>query len=102
MFLRCMVNILRVWSYFERVIYTLFDVWIQTVISLTIYNVQDRNYTHELSDYVTNGTCDCKAARLTAINQNAMYRTLSFPKIFNTSYEANKTNRYDLLKLHTY
>jgi hypothetical protein len=88
-----MVNILRVWSYFVRVIYTMFDVWKQAIISLTIYNVQDRNYTHELLDYVTNGICDCKAARLTDIDQNAMYRTLSFPKIFNTGYEANKPNR---------
>jgi len=65
----------------------------ETSVSLTIYNVQDRHYTHELFDYVTNGICDCKAARLTAINQNAKYRKLSFPKIFSTSYQANTNNR---------
>jgi len=42
------VNILRVWSNFVRVIYTLFDVWKQAIVSLTIYNVQDRHYTQEL------------------------------------------------------
>jgi len=42
MFLCCMVNILRVWYNFVRVIYTLFDVWKQAVVSVTIYNVQDR------------------------------------------------------------
>jgi hypothetical protein len=86
MFLCCMMNSLRQWSYYVGVICTLCDVWKQAVVSLTIYNVHERHYTHELLDYVTNGICDRKAARLVAINQNAKYRTLWFPKIFNTSY----------------
>lgn len=98
MFLLCKVNIFRESYYFVRVIYTTFGVWKSAIVSLTLYNVQDWHYTHELLDYMTNGICGCKAARLKPINQSANSRTISFPRILNTSYQPNKNNPYDLLK----
>jgi hypothetical protein len=59
------------WSNFVRVTYTPFDVWKLATASFTIYNIQDRHYTHEHLDYVTNDTGNFKAAQPTPIYQNA-------------------------------